>query len=255
MKREGKNFSRKVTPLFETMMVQAPEDIGEGLEILTDPYHTPIVTQPSSSLIQKKQKSKRKQRKEIAVPSPSSEIPNEERLPTTSNDPLPSGEDRMQLNELMILCTNIQKRVLDLEEAKTAQAKEIASLKKRDKKLEQKRNFDDQEDASKQGRMIDNIDQNVEITLVDDTQGRMNEEDMFGVNDLDGDEVVVDVQQSVKVVKKEVSTVDPVTTVAKPKAITTVTTTVTGAGIRPKAKGIMMQEPSERPTPTPIDSS
>nr|GEU81192.1 hypothetical protein [Tanacetum cinerariifolium] len=66
--------------------------------------------------------------------------------------------------------------------------------------------------------MINNIDQDVEITLVDDTQGRINEEDMFGVNDLDGDEVVVDVsasekvEQSIKVVEKEVSTADPVTT-------------------------------------------
>nr|GFB41616.1 hypothetical protein [Tanacetum cinerariifolium] len=56
----------------------------------------------------KKQKSRRKQRKEIEVPSPSSEIPNKE-------------------------------GVLDLEEEKTAQAKEIASLKKRVKKLEQNR--------------------------------------------------------------------------------------------------------------------
>nr|GEY83200.1 hypothetical protein [Tanacetum cinerariifolium] len=137
---------------------------------------------------QKKQKSRRKQRKEIKVPSPSSEIPNEKGVPITSNDPLPSGEVRMQLNELMILCTNLQKQVLDLEEAKTAQ-----------------------------GRLIDNIDQDVEVTLVDDTQGMMNEEDMFGVNDLDGNEVVVDVsasekvKQSVKVVEKEVSAADPVT--------------------------------------------
>nr|GFC74724.1 hypothetical protein [Tanacetum cinerariifolium] len=46
----------------------------------------------------------------------------------------------------------------------------------------------------------------------------MGEEDMFKVNDLDGNEVVVDVSasvfvdQSVKVVEKEVSTADPVTT-------------------------------------------
>nr|GEX37660.1 hypothetical protein [Tanacetum cinerariifolium] len=57
-----------------------------------------------------------------------------------------------------------------------------------------------------------------EITLVDETQGRINEEEMFGVNDLDGDEVIVDatiseeVEQSTKVAKKEVCTVDPVTT-------------------------------------------
>nr|GEV84670.1 reverse transcriptase domain-containing protein [Tanacetum cinerariifolium] len=85
------------------------------------------------------------------------------------------------------------------------------SLKKRVKKLKQKRksrtlglkrlrkvgtairvesltkaSLGDQEDASKQGRMIDNINQDVEITLVDDIQGRMSEEDMFKVNDLDG---------------------------------------------------------------------
>nr|GEV44329.1 hypothetical protein [Tanacetum cinerariifolium] len=48
----------------------------------------------------------------------------------------------------------------------------------------------------------------------------MNEEDMFRVNDIDGDEVVVDVsasvdiEQSVKVVEKEVSTADEVVTTA-----------------------------------------
>nr|GEW18148.1 hypothetical protein [Tanacetum cinerariifolium] len=212
---------------------------------------------------QKKQKSRRKQRKKIEVPSPSSEIPNEEGVPITSSDPLPSGEDRMQLNKLMILCTNLQKQVLDLEKEKTAQTKEIASLKKRVKKLEQKRksrtlglrrlrkvgsarrvefsteaSLGDQEDASKQGMMIDNIDQNVKITLVDDTQGRINEEDMFGVNDLDGDEVVVDVptsenvEQSVKVVEKEVSTADPVTTAGE--VVTTAGIKVITAATTPK---------------------
>nr|GFC79684.1 hypothetical protein [Tanacetum cinerariifolium] len=125
----------------------------------------------------------------------------------------------------------------------------------------------------------------------------MNEEDMFGVNDLDGDEVVVDVsasekvEQSVKVVKREVSTADPVNTAgevvttadievttvattfkfskdeltmaqtlieieaAKPKAITTTAITVTAASTRPKEKGIVMQEPSETPSPKPIISS
>ncbi|GJU84453.1 hypothetical protein Tco_1291999 [Tanacetum coccineum] len=39
----------------------------------------------------------------------------------------------------MSLCTKLQKQVLDLEEAKTAQAKEIASLKKRVKQLEKRR--------------------------------------------------------------------------------------------------------------------
>nr|GEW47452.1 hypothetical protein [Tanacetum cinerariifolium] len=263
MKGEGKDFSGRVTPLFQSMMVQAPKEMGEGLEIPTDTYNTPIVTQPSSSLPQKKQKLRRKQRKEIEVPSPSSEIPNEEGVPTTSNDPLPSGEDKMKLNELMILCTNLQKYVLDLEEAKTAQVKEIASLKKRVKKLEQKRKSGTSWlKRLRKGRMIDNLIQDVKITLVDDTQGRMNEEEIFRVNDLDGDEVVVDVEQSVKIVEKVVSTADPVTTAgevvttaSKPKAITTAATTVTDAGTKPKEKEIVMQEPSETPSPKLIDSS
>nr|GEW37922.1 reverse transcriptase domain-containing protein [Tanacetum cinerariifolium] len=180
---------------------------------------------------------------EIKVPLESSEIPNEERLPTTSNDPLPSGEDRMQLNELMILCTNLQEHVLNLEEVKTAQAKEISSLKKRVKKLEQKR----------KSRILG---------FKRLRKRRMNKEYMFRENDLDGDEVVVDVEQSVKVIEKEVSTADPVTTAGevvtiavKPKAITTAATTVTAAGIRPKKKGVVMQEPSETPSPKLIISS
>nr|GEY54209.1 hypothetical protein [Tanacetum cinerariifolium] len=259
MKRERKDFSGKVTPLFQSMMVQAPEDMGEGLEIPTDTHHTPIVTQPSSFPPQKNQKSRRKQWKEIEVTSTSCEIPNEESILTPSNDPLPS-------------------------EVKTAPEKEIASLKKRVKKLEQKRksvtsglkrlrkvgtasrvessteaSLGDQEDASKQGRMIDNINQDLEITLVNDTQGRMNEEDMFGVNDVDGDDMVADVsasekvEQSVKVVEKEVGTADPVTTVGK--VVTTAATIVTATGTRPKGKGIVMQEPFETPSPKPIDSS
>nr|GEV14658.1 NADH dehydrogenase subunit 4, mitochondrial [Tanacetum cinerariifolium] len=237
MKREGKGFSGIITPLFETIMVQAPKEVGEGLEVPTDTHHTSIVTQPSSSQPRKKQKSRRKQ----------------------------SGEDRMKLNELMNLCTNLQKHVLDLEKAKTAQAKEIVDLKKRVKKLERKKK------SRTSGRMIDNIDQNEEITLVDETQGRINEEDMFGLNDLDGDKVIVDatageeVEQSTKVAKKEVSTADPVTTAgevvttAEDVKVTTAATTpqifkdeltlaqtlIDINAAKPKARGVIVQEPSE----------
>nr|GFC51311.1 hypothetical protein [Tanacetum cinerariifolium] len=41
-----------------------------------------------------------------------------------------------------------------------------------------------QEDASEQGRMIKEIDQNSEIALDDETQGRTNKDEMFGVDDL-----------------------------------------------------------------------
>ncbi|GJU55446.1 zf-CCHC domain-containing protein [Tanacetum coccineum] len=49
------------------------------------------------------------------------------------------GGPRLKLNELMELCTTLQKKVLDLENTKTTQANEIASLKRRVKKLKKKR--------------------------------------------------------------------------------------------------------------------
>ncbi|GKB81614.1 hypothetical protein Tco_0948509 [Tanacetum coccineum] len=70
------------------------------------------------------------------------EVANEENIPTHSNDLLLSGEDRLKLNELMELCTNLQKKVLDLETSKTSQAEEIASLKRRVKKLEKKQRYE-----------------------------------------------------------------------------------------------------------------
>nr|GFD02747.1 hypothetical protein [Tanacetum cinerariifolium] len=108
---------------------------------------------------------------------------------------LPSGEDSIQLNELMIFYTNLQQHVLDFEEAKIAQAKKIANLKKRVKKLEKRRksrpvelrrlkkvgsgkqvesseekdSLGAQEDASKQGRSIEDIDQDAEISLVNES--------------------------------------------------------------------------------------
>ncbi|GJY40526.1 hypothetical protein Tco_0427796 [Tanacetum coccineum] len=66
------------------------------------------------------------------------ETENVESVPTHSNDLLLSGEDSLKLNELMELCTNLQKKVLDLETTNTIQALEIDSLKMRVKKLEKK---------------------------------------------------------------------------------------------------------------------
>nr|GEX23055.1 reverse transcriptase domain-containing protein [Tanacetum cinerariifolium] len=138
-------------------------------------------------------------------------------------------------------------KVLDLEN--TAQAKEIAGLKKRVKKLEQKRKS--RTSGLKTFRKVGSarkVESSTEASL-----------DMFGVNDLDGDELVVDVlasekvEQSVKVVKKEDQLTLAQTLIeikaAKPKAITMAATTVTATGTRPKEKGIVMQEPSETPSP------
>ncbi|GJY10414.1 hypothetical protein Tco_0378599, partial [Tanacetum coccineum] len=60
-------------------------------------------------------------------------------VPTHSNDPLLSSEDRLKLNELMELCTSLSQRVLDFEKIKTSQAAEISELKQSIKRLEKKR--------------------------------------------------------------------------------------------------------------------
>ncbi|GKE29083.1 hypothetical protein Tco_1444467 [Tanacetum coccineum] len=53
------------------MMVQAQEEMGEGLSNTIDPYHTPTIIQPSTSQPQKKQKSRKPKRKDTEVPQPS----------------------------------------------------------------------------------------------------------------------------------------------------------------------------------------
>ncbi|GKA68937.1 hypothetical protein Tco_0775001 [Tanacetum coccineum] len=109
----------------------------------------------------------------------------------------------------------VDKKKVIVTEASTSQAVEITELKKRVKKLEGKRkpkprgikrlfkigrsaqvvsseddDLGDQEDASKQGRKIAAIDADTEVTLVDETQGK-NDEEMFDTCILDGEEVIV----------------------------------------------------------------
>ncbi|GKD00523.1 hypothetical protein Tco_1170797 [Tanacetum coccineum] len=87
----------------------------------------------------------------------------------------------------------------------------------------------DQEDASKQGRKIDDIDKDVEVTLVDETQGRYGDDLVFDTTILDGEEVFA----GQNVVEKEVSIADLVTTAsvevsaasATPVSVATTTTT------------------------------
>ncbi|GJY66659.1 hypothetical protein Tco_0468897 [Tanacetum coccineum] len=201
MKRERKDFSRRVTPLFATMMVQANQE--EGVD---------SVPHPSDSTVG---------------------VPNEESVPTHSNDLLLSGEDRLKLTDLMDMCTKLSERFLDLEYTKTAQAQEITNLKLRVKKLEKKAGLrthkfkrlykvgvtrrveylDDeslgaQKDASNQGKSIEDIDKDAKVSLVDETQGRPEDAEMF-----DTDALIV-------------STAAPSTTAVPPHDITVVEITL-----------------------------
>ncbi|GKG24784.1 hypothetical protein Tco_0395412, partial [Tanacetum coccineum] len=64
MRRVWKGFSGRYTPLFPTMMVQAPQEQGKGSAMPTDPQHTPTLIQPLTSQPQKKQRSRRTKRKD-----------------------------------------------------------------------------------------------------------------------------------------------------------------------------------------------
>ncbi|GKD10602.1 hypothetical protein Tco_1190287 [Tanacetum coccineum] len=92
MKRAGKDFSGRITPLFDTMMVQPIEEMGEDSNHPTDSTPIHIIDQPSSSSQPKTDKpSKKAQRQEAEVPQDEAE--HEESVPTPSNDPQPSEKD------------------------------------------------------------------------------------------------------------------------------------------------------------------
>ncbi|GJZ15308.1 hypothetical protein Tco_0550985 [Tanacetum coccineum] len=76
MRRVGKGFSGRDTPLFPTMMVQAQHEQGEGSAMPTDPQYTPTIIQPSTSQPQLKQRSRRPKRKDTEVPQPSGPTDN-----------------------------------------------------------------------------------------------------------------------------------------------------------------------------------
>ncbi|GKD43659.1 hypothetical protein Tco_1268304 [Tanacetum coccineum] len=148
---------------------------------------------------------------------------------------------------------------LDLRKQRLAQAKEVLCLKKRVSSWK-KEVLGAQEDASNRGRKIVDLDADKEVTLIDETQERNDEEMLFDVQD---EEVVAEKEAA----EKEVGVADPITNAGevvtntnideltlaqtlieiktpKPKAITIAATTTTTT--RPKAKGVVVQEPKKK---------
>nr|GFA40532.1 hypothetical protein [Tanacetum cinerariifolium] len=225
----GKGFSGKVTPLFQTMVQQLGEDkavhkeLGDRLVKAATTASSLEVEQDSGNITKTQSKA----------------TPNESSSQGTNSGGGP--------------------RVLDLEKTKTTKFNEIASLKRRVKKLE-KRNrsrthglkrlykvglsarvesYGDEEslgeDASKQGRMIDAIDADEKITLVnvhDDVVSNDADKEMFDVDDLGGEEVFV-AGKNKNVVEEVVNAAQ----VSKSK------TTISSQQSHDKGKGIMIEEP------------
>ncbi|GKD69892.1 hypothetical protein Tco_1323982 [Tanacetum coccineum] len=141
-----------------------------------------------------------------------------ENVSKTSNDLLLAGvntpqsdEDSLKLKELMKLCTNLQNRVIDLEKTKTSQAHEITSLKRRVKRLEKKG-----------GSRTYELKRLYKVGLSRRVESSY-KEDMFTVQDLVGDEVVVKREVAIKVA----STIPVSAATTTAHGATTTTTVIT----------------------------
>ncbi|GKD67564.1 hypothetical protein Tco_1321654, partial [Tanacetum coccineum] len=265
------------------MVVQNQQELGKGSAILTDPHHTPTIIE-SSTQPQTNQKPRKPKRKDTQVPQPSgpTDIVADEAIHKELGDRLvraattassleaeqdsgggPRCQETMgdtiaqtsiKLKDLMELCTNLQQRVLDLEKTKTTQANEIASLKRRVKKLEKKRSSrthklkrlykvgltarvessgdeeDLGEDASKKWRRINAIDADEDITLVSVHDDADNE--MFDVDTLNDDEVFTEQEVAATDVNLIVDEVTLAQALAALKSV------------KPKVKGDVIKEPN-----------
>nr|GEW68535.1 hypothetical protein [Tanacetum cinerariifolium] len=246
--RVGKDFSRRETPIFPTMMVQAQGEIESVVdeavnEEMNDCLERDATTATSLDVDQDRGGGPRRQ----DTLGDAIAQTRSERVSKISNDPLlagvntpRSGKDSLKLNELMELYTKLQQRVLDLEVTKTTQALEIDSLKRRVKKLERRKrsrthglkrlykfrlsarieSSEDEglgeEDASKQGRKIHDIDVNENITLVND----QDDQQMFDADkNLQGEDVIVESVDVAEQAKEVVANKDIIDDINLAKAL------------------------------------
>ncbi|GJR82593.1 hypothetical protein Tco_0153378 [Tanacetum coccineum] len=287
------------------MMVQAQEGMGEGSANPTDPQHTPIIIQPSTSQPQRKQKARRKKRKATEIPQ--SSVPtdivadkavyeerdeNLERAATIATS-LDVEQDMGNINKTRSKATLNEPSSLGTSSGSGPRCQETIGDTIARTWSENVSKFSNDPVCSQEGRKIDDIDQDAEVTLVDETQGRYGDDLVFETSVLDREEVFA----GQNIAQEEVSTADPVTTTGKvvttagevittagvevsvaptsnaipvSAALTTTTTTVVITEVeitlaqilaelkttKSKAKGIAFREPDEStpPTPTPIPS-
>ncbi|GJY08708.1 putative ribonuclease H-like domain-containing protein [Tanacetum coccineum] len=157
-----------------------------------------------------------------------------------SNDSLLTGvntprsdEDRLKLNELMELFKKLERR----NKSRTHGLKRLYRI---------------------------GSSRRVESSEDEENKGRFNDEDMFGVNDLDGDEVIVDNVDVVKTAEETINVVATTIPVSTTNTIPVSAATITYVEItlaqalaelktaKPKVKGIVFKEPVESTTTTPI---
>nr|GEW52067.1 hypothetical protein [Tanacetum cinerariifolium] len=203
------------------MVIQNQSELGAGSAMPTDPHHTLIILQPSSSQPQKIQKPKKPKRKDTQVPQPSGPTYN-------VADKAVHKELVDSLVRAATTASSLEAEVLDLEKTKTSQRNEIDSLKTRVKKLKKRtRARTHKLKRLYKEKRIDGIDADDEITLVNDADN-----EMFDVDDLYGEEVFVAEQEIAKGIAFH-----------EPGKSTTTKPTISSQQSHDKGKGIMIKEP------------
>ncbi|GJY61506.1 hypothetical protein Tco_0462163 [Tanacetum coccineum] len=129
MVKKGKNFSGKVTPLFDSMLVQQTEDEGEASERPSDSQPIPSPPHPSEDQPQTQTDPSPRPSPSIAIPDSNPEGSGGNHGGQSSSDRSLSGnEDGLTLQSVYDLCISLCTQV-------SAQAKEIKALKAQVKKL------------------------------------------------------------------------------------------------------------------------
>nr|GEV11225.1 hypothetical protein [Tanacetum cinerariifolium] len=245
-------FSGRITLLFSTKVVQS--QLGKGSAMPTDPHHTPTILQPSTSQPQKTYKPRKPKRKVTQVPQLSGPIESvadeaiykklDDRLvrAATTTSSLEVEQDSGNINRTQSKATPSESssqgtdsgggpRCQEAMRDTTAQTRfESVSKHSNDSLLARDNEESLGDDASKQGRRIDDIDADDDITLVN-VQADAD-------NDLGCEEVFV--EQEVVADKEKIDEV----TLAQ--ALTELKTS------KPKAKGVVIQDLSESLTTTTI---
>nr|GEW21189.1 hypothetical protein [Tanacetum cinerariifolium] len=229
MKRVGKGFFGRDTPLFATMMVQAQEELGEDISIPKKTHPTPIITQPSSYQPSRKQKPRKTRRQDTELPQTS--VPIETVADEAANEEM---YDSLEGATTTATSLDAEQDRGNIKITKTAQAKEIANLKKRVKRLERKRKS--RSHGLKRLYKV-GLSARVKSSADEESLGSISEE--------------VNVASIVTAITNTAATTPTISMdeITLAKALIKIKTS------RPKAKGRVMQDPSETPRPTPIISS
>ncbi|GJZ12446.1 hypothetical protein Tco_0547676 [Tanacetum coccineum] len=253
IKRARKDFSVRIIPLFDTMMVQPVEEMGEDSDNPTDSTPIPIIDQPSSSSQPKKDKpSKKVQRQEAEVPQ--DEAKHDESVPTPSNDPQASGWHKLRRMK------HLKKRIQNRKEENTRptgleKTSESSSPRRVESSVDQK-SLGVPEDASKQGRSIEDIDADVYMPMEAKVDGK-DEQSTKKLDDSTTGEAVTTIGNDsvVPTTNEEITLAQTLIQIkaAKPKVVTTRATTTKST--RPEDKGVVIQEPSEFRAPQEIKPS